>query len=108
MNNNNYSSLRILANILTAFGWIQIAASIFAFFIVGGGMQSTYRGDFAVGGFVMILGICLFSAFTSIIWFAAAQFIKLMVNIAIHTENTDNNVYVIASKIEEHFNQLKQ
>lgn len=99
--NTNYSSLRTVANIFTVFGWIQIVSSVFVFFLLAGTMQNRLDGSLAIEGMLMTVGLCLLSALLSCFWFAIAQFIKLCINAATQIENIDNNLYIIASKIEK-------
>jgi hypothetical protein len=99
--NNSYSSLRSAATIFTICGWIQIFSAVILFFMLSGYMQ----GELAVQGLLYTGGICLLTILLSVFWFAGSQFIKLMINIAENTETSTNNIYLIASKIEEHFNK---
>lgn len=89
----NYSTLKTVAAIFNIIGVLQIIGSVFGVLIVTANVYNEQAKTMILAGGVLL-------AFLSVIWFAMAQFIKLLTNAALQIENIDSNVYLIANKVQ--------
>ena len=98
----NYSSLRTLASVFKVFGILQIfACVILELVILKIAGDNPYYGSTII--ILSMVCVAILTFFAVLFSFAAAQFILLTINVAENTELVNNNVYVIATKVEEWF-----